>query len=277
MRGVELFDALAEQLSVRIRSCNDHEHGGDWIESKQHSDYDLWIVERGEVRIRTGSREQRAFPGDAVLFYPELAYRATTGTDGCRFVYSHFDLGLGEQQQMLQQYPLAGIVPGRLIREETALFLGTFGGYKRREPLSEMKLRGAFLLLLAGIIGRFGDGSYEGAFELSPAHPGRSAGVAQLQPVFEHIHANLHRAQRTAELAGVAGMSEKYFITYFRQALGTTPMQYVYHLKMHRARDLIYQRRWSVKEIAAKLGYPDPYSFSKAFKKFYNKPPSRFL
>jgi len=39
---------------------------------------------------------------------------------------------------------------------------------------------------------------------------------------------------------------------------------------MNRARDYLYQGKYTIiKEISSMLGYPDQYSFSKAFKKHY--------
>ncbi|MGO4374436.1 helix-turn-helix transcriptional regulator, partial [Paenibacillus sp. MCAF20] len=87
----------------------------------------------------------------------------------------------------------------------------------------------------------------------------------------------LHQPVRIGELAELAGMSEKYFILYFKQALGITPGSYIYQLKMNRARELLYSRTFSIQQIAGLLGYPDPYSFSKAFKKYYKVPPSKFV
>jgi AraC family transcriptional regulator len=72
-------------------------------------------------------------------------------------------------------------------------------------------------------------------------------------------------------------MSEKYFIRYFKQALGVTPGQYMIQLRMNRARDLVYTQRYSMQQVASLLGYPDAYSFSKAFKKHYKVPPSKFV
>jgi AraC-like DNA-binding protein len=76
--------------------------------------------------------------------------------------------------------------------------------------------------------------------------------------------------------AAIAGMSEKHFIALFKEVAGITHSRYSYQLKMNRAREYIYGKRLSCKEIAAMLGYPDQYSFSKAFGKHSNVPPSRF-
>ena len=81
---------------------------------------------------------------------------------------------------------------------------------------------------------------------------------------------------RIKELAQVAGISEKYFINYFKNILGISPGRYINQLKMNRAR-LSLPRKVYHKEISSMLGYPDQYSFSKAFKKHYRVPPSKFV
>jgi AraC-like DNA-binding protein len=79
-----------------------------------------------------------------------------------------------------------------------------------------------------------------------------------------------------SELAALVGISEKYFITSFRKALGITPGQYIYQIRMNRARDYLNENKYTVQQIASLLGYPDPFTFSKAFKKYYQVAPSRF-
>jgi AraC-like DNA-binding protein len=46
---------------------------------------------------------------------------------------------------------------------------------------------------------------------------------------------------------------------------------------MKRALAYLYQRKYSVKEISDMLGYPDQYTFSKAFSRVYDFPPSYIL
>lgn len=276
MGNLDIFNTLSEQITVRIRACHEGQHDSGWSETKQHGDYDLWHVLSGEVRIVVDGQAYTARPGDVVFFYPHQPYRAFTTDAGCHFIFTHFDFDLGERPTILNEYPLAGIVPGRLIAEETELFRLAYPSFKTRGPMSAMRLRGALLMLLSAILQAYAAGSYTGSFRL-PRTSGPPADITRLQPVFERMNDQLHRPPRIPELAQLAGMSEKYFIAYFKRALGMTPGQYIYHLRMHKARELLYKRSYSVKEIADQLGYPDAYSFSKAFKKFYDTPPSRFI
>jgi len=53
----------------------------------------------------------------------------------------------------------------------------------------------------------------------------------------------------------------------FRTHLHTTPVAWITKMKMEKAKLLLRARRLSVAEVAAQVGIPDPYYFSKCFKK----------
>ncbi|MFD2115514.1 helix-turn-helix transcriptional regulator [Paenibacillus yanchengensis] len=105
----------------------------------------------------------------------------------------------------------------------------------------------------------------------------KKQGLDLLLPVFDYIHQHLHQPLRVAQLTNIAGISEKYFITYFKHALDITPGQYMNQIKMNRAREYLYENKYSIQHIASLLGYPDPFTFSKAFKKYYDVSPSKFM
>ncbi|MEF3306561.1 AraC family transcriptional regulator [Paenibacillus sp. GYB003] len=275
---IDFLKETADHLSLRIRSCWEDCHGSGWSESKAHTDYDVWLIYEGSVDIRIGDSAYTAGAGDLVFFYPHVPYTAHTNEEGFRFLFAHFDFGLGDQLRILDGLPLAGIVPGEYVREEASLLRRSFDQHRRKTSgIAALKLKGAFTMLIAKVIELYEANVYVGRFARKPPRQERTKSLAALQPVFEYINRHIHVPIRTAQLASVAGLSEKYFITYFRQTLGITPSQYVHQLKMNQARDYLYQRKYSIKEIAGKLGYPDPYSFSKAFKAHFHVPPSQLV
>lgn len=279
----QLFNELSEHITLRIASCSVMRHPPQWQESKQHPDYDLWIVLEGTVRLKMRGCDGTAMPGDLILFYPHVPYRASTGEEGCRFLYIHFDFGIGDRARILDEFSLAGIVDGTVAAEETALIRRAFERYRRRSIVSHVRLKGCLTLLLARILEHAADRA-EAAGRTGSALSGetrdsRAEGrhLDVLQPVFAYLQEQLHRPIAVRELASLAGMSEKYFITFFKQTVGVTPGYYMYQMRMNRARDYLYEGGYSIKQIAEQLGYPDPYTFSKAFKKYYNRPPSQFV
>ncbi|MFD2329386.1 helix-turn-helix domain-containing protein [Cohnella sp. GCM10020058] len=279
MADMFIFDELSEMISIRINSFNEEDHGRDWIEHKTHSDYDLWFVQSGQVQVQIDGTEHTASAGDVVFFYPQIPYRASAPAEGCRFMYIHFEYGIGGQQRILKDFPLSGIIRRELIGEETRLFAESFGRATERggTPGGRLYLKAGLTAVIARIIELYGQDRYTGAF-LNGKTPRRSErNLDTLQPIFQYIDAHLHQPIKMAELAALAGISEKYFISYFKKSLGITPGQYLFQVKMNRAREYIYRKNYSVQQIAGLLGYPDPFTFSKAFKKHYRVPPSKFV
>ncbi|MDI4643574.1 AraC family transcriptional regulator [Cohnella hashimotonis] len=277
MGDMTIFNELAEMIAIRISSFKEEDHGRDWVEHKTHNDYDLWFVQSGQAQIRIEGTEYTARAGDVVFFYPRIPYRAAAPADGCRFIYIHFEYGIGAQQAILNDFPLSGIIPHALIRDEALLFAASFGRATGGVPGGRLYLKASLTAAIARIIELHGQDRYTGAF-LSGSAPRRSErNLDTLQPIFQYIDDHLHQPIKMSELAALAGISEKYFISYFKKSLGITPGQYLFQVKMNRARDYIYQRKYTVQQIAGFLGYPDPFTFSKAFRKHYHVPPSKFV
>ncbi|MGF9696821.1 AraC family transcriptional regulator [Paenibacillus sp. MABNR03] len=276
--NMSILNELSEYITLRMSSYLEQVHDIGWIEHKSHPDYDLWFIQSGSVKVTLDGIEHIAFPGDVVFFYPDLPYIASTNEDHCRFIYIHFDFGIGDQQRILDEFLLPGIVPGNLIHEEVTLFTTAYHRLKRGSGTSgnQLYLKASLLVVIAQILELHKQGTYAGTF-LDGKHPRKTEGSLEfLQDVFQYVDANLECSIRINELAAIAGVSEKYFISLFKKTVGITPGQYISRIKMNRARDYLYEKKYTIQQIAGFLGYPDPFTFSKAFKKYYNVPPSKF-
>ncbi|KAB8125648.1 AraC family transcriptional regulator [Gracilibacillus oryzae] len=277
MDNLNIFNELSELVTLRINSCSEVVHVNSWIERRQHKDYDLWYIQEGQIEIRIRDEVHIASEGELILYSPQVSYTATTLSDHCKFIFIHFDLSLGNHLQILDNFQLSGIMNSMLVEEEIRLFVETYDLYKQNKPMSEIRLKGCLTILIAKIMEQYELKQYRGEFTQDPINQKQAKYLDKLQPVFDFVHKQIHQNLKVGELARLAGMSEKYFITYFKQTLGVTPGRYIYQLKMKRARELLYNKQYSIQQIASMLGYPDPYSFSKAFKKYYKVPPSEFV
>lgn len=272
--NISIMDELSEHLTLRTNSCSKQIHDGNWNEYKKHSDYDLWFITKGSVRINMDGIQHTANQGDIVFFYPYMPYSASTTEESCSFIYIHFDFGIAEQRHILEKFPLSGIVRGHLLPEEALLFISAYRRLKKGG--SQLYLKAALLLVLSKILELHAQVRYSGDFQYQGKRNKSEGSLDVLQDVFQYVDQHLHRPIRVQELATVAGVSEKYFISLFKKTLGITPGQYMNQIKMNRARDYLYEKKYTIQQIAGMLGYPDPFTFSKAFKKTYNVPPSKF-
>jgi AraC-like DNA-binding protein len=92
----------------------------------------------------------------------------------------------------------------------------------------------------------------------------------------QYMNEHLDRTLRMKTLAELANLSTAHFTAVFRDVMGASPRDYLLFLRMHRARLLLSETDLSIKEIAFRVGYPDPFHFSRVFKAFTSRSPRAY-
>jgi transcriptional regulator GlxA family with amidase domain len=87
---------------------------------------------------------------------------------------------------------------------------------------------------------------------------------------------NLHRTLSLAELARHARLSAPHYAALFREQIGISPVGHHIRLRMQTACHLLDTTSWSIKEVAARLGYDDAYYFSRIFRKTIGLAPAAY-
>lgn len=83
----------------------------------------------------------------------------------------------------------------------------------------------------------------------------------------EYMDVNFTKNPKIADIASFAFMSEFFFYRNFKLAFRTTPYQYILDKKIALAKELIHDEELGFAEIAELCGFPDIFTFSKAFKR----------
>jgi AraC family transcriptional regulator len=76
-------------------------------------------------------------------------------------------------------------------------------------------------------------------------------------------------------VARESNMSEFHFFRCFKQVFGVSPYQYMLNKRLEYASLLLSENDLLISEIARKCGFPDLFTFSKAFKKKFGVSPSK--
>ncbi len=97
-----------------------------------------------------------------------------------------------------------------------------------------------------------------------------------LKNVISFMKNNLHKNIRISEIAERFSCSNSNIYKIFKTNLDSSPLDFFIHLKMERARKYLMQTNLKVKEIGLKLGYEDPYYFSRVFAKHVGLSPGHF-
>ena len=89
---------------------------------------------------------------------------------------------------------------------------------------------------------------------------------------------NRHYAEKISleSLAGKAGMSQRNMIRLFEIATGSTPVNYLLHLRVYQATIMLRTTSLSVSAIAEKCGFNDSNYFTRQFHRLTSSTPSSF-
>ena len=100
----------------------------------------------------------------------------------------------------------------------------------------------------------------------------------EIAKVVDTLRANQYRDNFSlAEMAAISRMPMETFRKRFVAEVGMPPLSYVLHCKMERAKELLRDQNYSVRQAGVEVGMQDPYHFSKQFKNIVGISPSAFM
>ena len=112
--------------------------------------------------------------------------------------------------------------------------------------------------------------------EKQPASQPRRLSAQDFELIEQCLSGADGKAPSVTELASLCGFSERYFSKLFREQTGCSISQYIKSVKIARAKAYLLETDLSLKEIAYRLGYSTPASFSYAFRCATGRTPAAF-
>lgn len=228
--------------------------------------YGFHFVLNGTVKVSEGKVEAVLEQGDAFCLFPGRSY-------------SYHSLS-GDKQPLQMAWLAVDGPQAPLLLAEAGLTPESF--YCRQ--LMDHRVWGTLRLILRGYETGNSDPLKEQSLLMelfwrlkkkaqpAEANPNRNW-LARVKDYLE-LHCTEHITIETS--ARYAGVHRSHLYASFMEAYGCSPMQYLQQLRMERGAKLLKESGLSVTEIALSLGYPDLYSFSRAFTKYYGLSPKAF-
>ena len=78
------------------------------------------------------------------------------------------------------------------------------------------------------------------------------------------------------DLAQLCRLSEPHFYRRFKQATGSTPIDWLRRERINHARRRLLESNDPIKQIAEQVGYNDPFFFSRDFKRYTGVAPKNY-
>ena len=95
----------------------------------------------------------------------------------------------------------------------------------------------------------------------------------QISHALKLIHELPQESWTLENIAQTIGMSRSAFASRFKELVGKTPIEYMTHWRMNKARELLRQKDLQLLDIAEQVGYTSEAAFSRAFKRIFNQNP----
>jgi AraC-like DNA-binding protein len=90
------------------------------------------------------------------------------------------------------------------------------------------------------------------------------------------LNSNYNKDIRLADILQKTGMSKNTFLRNFKRATGSTPIDYLIHIRVLKASSLLQETDMSISEIGYKVGFADSNYFSRVFRKVTGLTPREF-
>ena len=97
-----------------------------------------------------------------------------------------------------------------------------------------------------------------------------------LQQAIDYMNKHIKENIKISEIASHIGINRSYLSGIFKSTLEISPQEYLVTLRMNRAADLLKTTNEKISVIAADVGYSDPMTFTKMFKRYKKMSPSKW-
>jgi AraC-like DNA-binding protein len=246
----------------------------DWRKKPYvHRFNSLWLIVRGRGTFILDGTSHTAEPGKLFIVSPGMVIeRFTDPSDPLEFYFIRFSYAfVFEENEMwsfresnADSFPLQGIHTLQNPPPIINAFDQMNQLMKRRGQVVLMRRRILFMDILIHIISDFRAQMAAGNTTMS------------IEKTIEYMVNHYYENLTLEELAKMAGLSSSHYSRLFKQYTNYSPIQYLMHLRMDRAKELLILSDYRLKAIAQSVGYDDELYFSRMFKKVVGISPSEY-
>ncbi|MDG5789546.1 AraC family transcriptional regulator [Evansella sp. AB-P1] len=239
----------------------------------EHSFHSIWIIAKGKGELIIDGTNYPVEPGKLFFLKPNMeCERYSDSKEPLEYFFVRFTYAIAHVERenwKLEkgenvEFPLSGMYKLQNPPQVINLFEQIYYLRKRRGAIVAMKRKLLFNELLLTIIQDF----------RSQKVTGNTTNA--IDTTIEYLISHYNEKITVHSLAQQAGMSVSHYSRLFKKFIGYSPMDYLRHVRMDRAKELIVLSEYKLKAIAQSVGYHDEFYFSRTFKKVVGMSPTEF-
>ena len=252
--------ALAVVCGGRERCAGDYH-----IHRESFPYHSLEFVIRGQGTLVLAGKRHSLVPGTLFAYGPGIAQDIVTDPDDPLVKY-FVDFAGSRAVDLLQHGPVPGSV-GRVAApgEIQSLFDDLIHNGLKASRFSGLLCAA----LLEYLILKIAEALVSPESVQTPAY-------ATFRRCRQHIQENVVGLNTLGQIARQCHVDAAYLCRLFRRYDHQTPYQFLVRLKMNLAAERLQDSAVLVKQVAAELGYADPFHFSRTFKNVFGLSPEAF-
>lgn len=229
--------------------------------------YSIHAVVSGSVSLTYGGGTVQLYKDDLFCLYPGLRYSYQIAGDDqqLRMYWLAFQ---GNQAELFldrigfsRESPF---VTGRWMPEYEQTLNRIQSLLRNKTEFDEVLLQSRLYQL------------FEALSSKAVEHPAGKGSSDWLERCIQYMDTHYMEGITVADVVEVAGVHRSHLYQECSRSLGLSPMQYLIKLRMEKSGKLLKDSELNVTEIALSVGYPDLFSFSRAFSKYYGISPKQY-
>ena len=240
----------------------------DWQHGRVLDDFQLVYISSGRGRFESRPKFSTPIePGHVFLLFPGVWHRYAPDLEiGWHEHWLGFDGDMARcwlKQRFIS--PRNPVLKISAEQEVLAIFSRVLQAVRANRPALQQLIAGA----TANLLGHF----YSSLQTLPAAEPNHTDAIERAIARIQNESASPLDMKCLAQELGV---SYSWFRRTFAAHTGLSPHQYLLELRLLRARNLLDETKFSVKEIASQTGFADEHYFSRLFHRKLKSTPSQW-
>ncbi|NBD26401.1 AraC family transcriptional regulator [Paenibacillus glycinis] len=251
---------------IKLHTCYVKDFHGKWEMGKSVAQYHiLLVVTKGKILYWVNDETVFLQKGD-VIFIPAGSIRGGTSIEEHQRYATHFTFAEHDAALLPilreKHYSKTTIAGFEYFKQR---FLLLKHHWLMRGPYSETSCY-AVLLELLGIV------NYERDKWKFPAKK-----VDMAEDIKKYLLDHYKESVTLNDLAAYAGRTPNHLSHVFKSVTGQSPIEYLHHVRISKAKELMFDKMLPISAIAEETGFCDQAYFNRVFKKLTGCSPTAFL